>query len=195
MVVAPRYVPGTETESFSGYGFAPDTDQVPDGSRISPWVADPARGSVNPVSLVVAINAGMAISVQSPSHAIDINEDERKGIIHVMPAHGTLPADRDFVLHWRPLVAHAPRAVLFTEAFEEDQYALLMVMPPDAKAAKDQKLHREVIFVLDTSGSMAGASFRQARAALSAALKRLGPQDTFNVVAFASKAQQLYMDP
>ena len=195
MVVAPRYVPGTEAESFSGYGFAPDTDQVPDGSRISPWVADPARGSVNPVSLVVAINAGMAISVQSPSHAIDINEDERSGMVRIEPAHGTLPADRDFVLHWRPLVAHAPRAVLFTETFEEDQYALLMVMPPDAKAVQDQKLNREVIFVLDTSGSMAGASFRQARAALSTALKRLGPQDTFNVVAFASKAQRLYMDP
>ena len=106
-----------------------------------------------------------------------------------------MPADRDFVLHWRPQLAYAPLAALFTETFKGESYALLMVMPPDAKGAEQHKLNREVIFVLDTSGSMSGTSFGEARAALRLALQRLTPKDTFNVVAFASQARQLYLHP
>ncbi len=195
MVVAPRYVPGASVPTFSARSFAVDTDQVPDGSRISPWLADPAQGPLNPVSLRVAINAGIAISVQSPSHTVDIHEGEREGIVSITPAQGAVPADRDFVLHWRPQLADAPLAALFTETFKGESYALLMVMPPDAKGAEQHKLNREAIFVLDTSGSMSGTSFGEARAALRLALQRLTPKDTFNVVAFASQARQLYMHP
>ena len=57
------------------------------------------------------------------------------------------------------------------------------------------RLPREVIYVLDTSGSMAGASIRQAREALTLALSRLSPADRFNVIEFNSYAQALFTEP
>jgi Ca-activated chloride channel family protein len=65
-----------------------------------------------------------------------------------------------------------------------------MVMPP--AAAPGTRLAREVVFVLDTSGSMSGASIRQAKDALAMALARLAPGDRFNVVEFNSNAQRLF---
>ena len=49
-----------------------------------------------------------------------------------------------------------------------------------------------IIFIIDTSGSMSGTSFHQARSALRMALRRLSPADTFNVIAFSSSARQLF---
>ena len=64
----------------------------------------------------------------------------------------------------------APEAVAFTERFGDETYALLMLMPPQAEAPLIRP--REVILVVDTSGSMAGASMDQARAALAVGLDR-----------------------
>ena len=191
MVVAPRYIPGDAIPAFSGRTFAPDTDQVPDGSRITPPVADPAARVINPVSLRARINAGVAISASSPSHVIDVSETG-EGVFEIAPALGAVPADRDFVLNWRPALGEAPKAALFTEVFEGEQYALLMVMPPDIAVAFAPPLNREVVFVLDTSGSMSGWSFYSAIRALRVALERLDPGDTFNVIAFSSQARQLF---
>jgi hypothetical protein len=59
MVVGPRYIPGNPvTPSSDGTGWAPDTDQVPDASHIMPPVAHPARGPINPVSLVIELDPG-----------------------------------------------------------------------------------------------------------------------------------------
>ena len=191
MVVAPRYIPGDAIPAFSGRTFAPDTDQVPDGSRITPPVADPAARVINPVSLRARINAGVAVSASSPSHVIDVSETG-EGVFEIAPALGAVPADRDFVLNWRPALGEAPKAALFTEVFEGEQYALLMVMPPDIAVASAPPLNREVVFVLDTSGSMSGWSFYSAIRALRVALERLDPGDTFNVIAFSSQARQLF---
>ncbi len=64
-------------------------------------------------------------------------------------------------------------------------------VPPDPERAPEPP-PREVIFVIDTSGSMHGASIEQAKAALVAALRRLRPVDTFNVIAFASAPRALF---
>ena len=191
MVVGPRYVPGSPTvEGFAGTGWAENTDQVPDGARITPVVADPAGGPINPVAIQVTLNAGVPVTVASPSHAI--RTASKDGELHIELQAGPVPAERDFVLEWRPASTDAPRAALFTETFNGETYALLMVMPPSGEALQAKRLAREVIFVIDTSGSMAGTSFREARTALRLALKRLSPRDSFNIVAFDSTAQRLY---
>jgi len=190
MVVAPRYIPGDPIASAISRRVA-GTDQVPDGSRISPPVAHPAARVINPVSLRVHLNAGVAVRAKSPSHVIEVSE-KSDGVLEITPAQGAVPADRDFVLSWRPALGEAPQAALFTEVFKGEEYALLMVIPPDAAAASAPALNREVIFVLDTSGSMSGTSFHEARSALRMALRRLSPADTFNVIAFSSSARQLF---
>jgi Ca-activated chloride channel family protein len=65
-----------------------------------------------------------------------------------------------------------------------------MVMPPAKSASK--RIPREVVFVIDTSGSMHGHSIDQAREALQLALKRLQPDDRFNVIQFNSDTHALF---
>ena len=104
----------------------------------------------------------------------------------------TLPADSDFVLEWRPRVGDAPNAALFSDVFQGDTYALLMLMPPSDHDATVERLPRETIFVIDTSGSMDGTSIRQAKEALRLALRRLAPEDSFNLIQFNSTASRLH---
>lgn len=177
MVVGPRYIPN---------------NQVPDASRITPPVLDPAKHApTNPVRLKVVLDAGVPLArVDSPYHPITMREGEGGGRIIELAA-GEVPANRDFELKWTPAAGHAPQAALFTEQSGDRHYALLMVLPP-AKEAAAARLPREVVFVIDTSGSMSGSSIVQARDALELAIARLSEQDSFNVVEFNSYAKALY---
>jgi Ca-activated chloride channel family protein len=191
MVVGPRYIPGNLRVSASeALGWSADTDQVPDAARITPPVLRPEAGPINPVTIRVELDAGVPISqVASPNHRVEvrsISQNRRQ----VELADGAVPANRDFELTWAPQSAQAPQLAWFTEQKEGRHYGLLMVLPP--AAAPGARLAREVVFVLDTSGSMAGASIRQAKDALQMALARLAPGDRFNVVEFNSTAQMLY---
>jgi Ca-activated chloride channel family protein len=193
MVVGPRYIPGTPTEG-QGRGWSPNTDQVPDAARITPPVLDPAKHAPsNPVRLKVVLDAGVPLArIDSPYHPVTLRESEGGGRI-VELAAGEVPANKDFELTWTPAAGHAPQAALFTEKHGEQQYALLMVMPP-AKEVAAARLPREVVFVIDTSGSMSGSSIAQAKEALELAVSRLAGQDSFNVIEFNSYAKALYPD-
>ena len=198
MAITPRYIPGTPSEEsvtrFDKQGWAVDTDRVPDASRITPPVWQ-GEGKINPITLTVHLDAGFPLArVASPYHAIRrVDEDAARGITTITLADTDTVADRDFELSWAPQAGRAPRAALFTEQVGAERYYLLMVLPPDA-AAPQQRLPREVIFVIDTSGSMAGTSIRQAKQALTLALQRLQPGDRFNVISFNSSTDRLFGD-
>ena len=70
-----------------------------------------------------------------------------------------------------------------------------MVMPPGASAAQAHRTPREVIFIIDTSGSMYGHSIEQAKAALQLAMARLTRQDRFNIIQFNSTMDVLFPGP
>ncbi len=191
MVVAPRYIPGAAAVvDVAGTGWSVDTDQVPDASRITPPVS-PAATDL-PVELNVRLAPGFPLSwVRSVTHDIDVQleaDDSRT----ISLADGAVLAERDFVLEWLPDVGSAPAAGLFHEVRDDDIYFLMMVMPPGEEDTTVQALPREVIFVIDTSGSMSGTSIQQAREALALALTRLGPDDTFDIVEFDNDAHALF---
>ncbi len=195
LVVAPRYIPGTpvlqdEVKGFQTSGWAKDTDQVPDASKITPPVVDPSHGKINQVSIAVDLDAGFPLSqLNSSYHKIDQSKD-KQGVHHITLSAGNIPADRDFELTWQPTSDHAPQAAMFREDWSGDEYALIMVMPP-AKSASI-RIPREVVFVIDTSGSMHGQSMDQARSALQLALTRLQSDDRFNVIQFNSDTDALF---
>jgi Ca-activated chloride channel family protein len=92
-------------------------------------------------------------------------------------------------------VGDEPRAAVWSEKVGDDTYALVMVMPPSEASPADAvevDVAREVVFVIDTSGSMEGGSLDQARQAVLWALDRLRPQDSFNVIEFNSFASKLF---
>jgi Ca-activated chloride channel family protein len=193
LVVGPRYIPG-ETVQVAARGWSPPTTQVPDAHRITPPVRDPAEGKGNPVSLQVDIDAGFKLAtVESNTHAIATKEDS-SGRTLVALADAFVPADRDFVLTWRPEAGSAPTAGLFAETREGRTHLLALLMPPGADAPSAVPA-REMIFVIDTSGSMEGTSIRQAKAALHLGLDRLKPGDTFNIIQFNSTASALFGGP
>lgn len=193
MVVGPRYIPGNlRVSATEQLGWSWNTEQVPDAARITPPVLRPEAGPVNPVSIRVALDAGVPIAqVASPYHRVDIRtvSPSRR---EIELAAGAVPANKDFELTWAPQGGSAPQLAWFTEHKDGRHYGLLMVLPP--AAAPGARLAREVVFVLDTSGSMAGASIRQAKDALQLALARLAPGDLFNVIEFNSTAQTLFAD-
>jgi len=196
MAITPRYIPGValpqkETVSgFNGLGWAMNTDQVPDASHITPPVWQ-GEGKINPISLSIELNAGFPLTeLSSPYHAVQTSE--HNGIHQITLADGQSYADRDFELSWTPQAGQAPRAALFTEQQGAELYHLLMVLPPQLEQNSRQSLPREVIYIIDTSGSMGGTSIKQARQALLMALDRLLPGDSFNVIAFNSNTDQLF---
>ena len=203
LVVGPRYIPGRDypVNFAGGGGWARDTDVVPDASKISPPLRRADEGRGNPVTLTVDISAGFDIgAITSPSHDIQIDHGEAEpGHARVTLAGDGVPADGDFVLRWSPDAASAaPQAGFFWEKTGDETYGLLMVMPPVSGGAGvplPQGPARDVTFVLDTSGSMAGTSLTQAKTALVMALDRLTPVDRFRLIRFASGYSDLTPRP
>ena len=195
MVVGPRYIPGTPMATgFIGAGFSPDTDQVPDGNRITPPVLHPSKGMINPVSIKIDLDVGFPLAkLESLHHKTSMQQNGQRYSIQL--ADSEIPANRDFELVWKPEVGNTPQAAVFTETKNDKTYALVMVMPPyQTTEAKAKPMPREVIYVIDTSGSMEGMSIEQAREALAPAFGRLTPQDRFNVIQFNSYTSKLYPD-
>jgi Ca-activated chloride channel family protein len=100
--------------------------------------------------------------------------------------------DHDFELLWRPVPSVAPRAMVFREMIADQPHYLLMVMPPDVASEVPLSMPRELIFVVDTSGSMHGTSIAQAKKALSQALDGLSANDRFNIIEFNSITRALF---
>lgn len=183
--------PMTLTPRFTGGPHKPERADTRDDVRppMQPHGAKPT----NPVDLDVTLNAGLELAeIASPSHKV-ATDQRGAGSYRIRPAEGIVPSDRDFVLHWRPTASAQPRASAFTETVGGQTYAQRMVMPPSAE--RTETLPRELVFVIDTSGSMSGSSIRQARRALADAIGRLSSRDRFNVVAFDDRARRWYREP
>ena len=108
-------------------------------------------------------------------------------------ADGVVPADRDFELTWKSKSEAAPAVGLFREHVGDADYLLAFVTPPVLPPSEEQR-PREIVFVIDNSGSMGGTSIVQAKASLTYALGRLKPSDRFNVIRFDDSMTVLFPD-
>lgn len=201
MVIGPRYNPAPVVQSVdfhpdrSGWGIT-TADPVPDRDRISPTVLDPAQNPpVNPTSITVRLQAGFPLGeVKSHHHAVKIESPDPDTRV-IKLAEGPVPADRDFELTWKGAAETAPSVGLFRERVGNADYLLAFVTPPAIEQAEQKPLPREVIFVIDNSGSMGGTSIIQAKASLIYALGRLQPNDRFNVIRFDDTMDVLFPNP
>lgn len=197
MVVGPRYNPTPIVQSVDlradggGWGAA-SSDPVPDRNRITRPVLDPAQNApVNPTTITVRLQAGFPLGdVTSHHHRVNIHSPDSSTRI-VTLADGPVPADRDFELSWKPAADKSPSVGLFREHVGKSDYLLAYVTPPTA-TAEQKPIPREVIFVIDNSGSMGGTSITQAKASLTYALGRLQPTDRFNVIRFDHTMDMLF---
>ncbi|HWU77400.1 MAG TPA: marine proteobacterial sortase target protein [Rhodanobacter sp.] len=152
------------------------------GIRTAQVFADDNAQAPLRTHIAVQLEAGIPLAaVESPSHAIVSTRHGRRWEIRLRDA-SVLP-DRDFVLRWQPRPQAQPNVASFSQDIDGMHYAMLMLLPPQQQA---RRLPRELILIIDTSGSMGGESIRQARAALDLALNQLQPGDRFNVAEFNS---------
>ncbi|MEZ5660025.1 MAG: marine proteobacterial sortase target protein [Burkholderiaceae bacterium] len=187
-VIAPRY----ET--------VPDDGAVHTGLPQPPTILD-RDPRANRLMLELDLMPGLPVTrPESPSHAIMVSDQALPSAGGPLTPHGyrvsftgEALADRDFVLNWRPLPASEPEPTLQLETHEGQAYGLLTVAPADS-LAQDARQAREIVFVIDTSGSMHGDSIAQAKAALTFALERLHADDRFNIIRFNDRYETLFPD-
>lgn len=178
-LVAPKYIPGSPSGDRTGHGTATPTHVVPDADRISPKIADVRYG----LAMDVLFDLGRDVTIESPSHAIDTTDEggQRKRVTFVSP---TVALDRDIVLVAEGAPGVTAGVVCDKPADEEGTFALTIV--PDLFEAKKRSKGRAVVFVVDVSGSMAGASIDQAKRAMRLCLRHLAEGDLFDILPFSS---------
>ena len=186
--ITPRY------HAISGEIGQSDTDKTVLNQAPSGWLnpvyniqsSEQSQGDVpdSKFSLNIDIDVGLElVEINSKFHNVDIHN----------PAFGQYTValneqkaiNRDFVLEFKPLQKESAQAAFFTQQFENgDRYGLAMLMPPADHFTQTQRLPREMVFVVDTSGSMHGQSMEQAKKALFYALSLLDSNDSFNIIGF-----------
>jgi len=189
LTLTPRYIPGTPSPGRKGSGWSPDTVRVTDASLITPPVVTRSRD--HKISFAATINAGVPLEfIASRYHPIDVSDESDRYEIKL--ADASTPMDHDLELTWRPVPDRAPRATVFTESKHGEPHLLIMLLPPNDISAPVTSIPRELILVIDTSGSMHGTSLSQAARALILALDGLRPEDRFNVIQFNSVTSALF---
>jgi Ca-activated chloride channel family protein len=188
MTVGPRFIPGVALPGQSqGTGVVPDTDRVLDASRISP----PASRSGGDVSVRVHLDAGAPIEeLTSGSHALQVSRAATTADVSLASA-AEIP-NRDFILRWR-VTGPQKRAALLASGGAGGTFALMLM--PEVRSAEPAPVPKEMIFVIDTSCSMAGPPLDAAKRAMRSAMEQMNPDDTFMLIDFADKASSFHDTP
>jgi Ca-activated chloride channel family protein len=192
MVVGPRYIPGTATGQTGG-GWSPDTDRVPDASRVTPQVTPPGTRAGHDLSLALSLNAGVPIdALSSHSHEVDI-EKTGPAVARVrLRNQATLP-NKDFVLRW-DVAGRKIEDALLTHRASRGGFFTFLLQPPERPAASEIT-PKEIVFVIDTSGSMSGFPLEKTKEVIKLAMDNLNPRDTFNLITFSGDTHILFPQP
>ncbi|MDX2108408.1 MAG: VIT and VWA domain-containing protein [Candidatus Melainabacteria bacterium] len=175
MVVGPRFMGGT-----------------PDPERISPPMAGERTRAGHDISLKVNINSGFDISnINSKLHKIEVKHASKTTQVS-LAKFDSIP-NRDFVLNWKAagddiksgFLAHKDGDVGFFN---------IMFLPPQA-VQRSEVAPRELVFLVDKSGSQHGLPMQKCRETMVYILDRLNPQDTFQLIAFDNTTDKLFSKP
>lgn len=218
MVVGPRYIPGTPTSKMpelpnelqgkvgelevpldapldgadpSGTGVAPDTDRVPDASRITPPVLKPGYRTAHDISLAVSLDAGVPIQdIQIVNHTAAVERAGASGATAVLSPADSIP-NKDFVMKYAVVGEKPEMAVLAHSKGPEQGYFMLMIQPKlDAELVEAPP--REIVFLVDVSGSMRGEPTQKVKETMHHFLRLTKPKDTVQVITFSNRADKLF---
>jgi len=184
LVVAPRYIPGEPIDGVSvGGGVESDTDAVPDASRITPPRFAPGFDPKVALSIEVEVADGQVDDMACSQHAVKLTNGR------IALSREDEPLNRDFVLRWRLAKSNVQSRLLVNRG----GYAMLSLTAP--RRSGFQGVPRDVIFILDRSGSMQGIKMASAARACSILLATLGPQDKFAVCEFSDTTDWMMWTP
>ncbi len=176
-VVAPRYMghPG----------------RVPDAAAVSVPVADGALTARASLTLTVRDALAEGARPESPSHALDVERQVQRTTVTL--GGGSARLDRDVVVRWR---VAAPDVGVFVESEAASReghggaaHGLVTLVPP-SRGARLLPVARDLILLLDTSGSMGGEPLAQARAVAGALIDTLTDADRLELVEFSNEPRR-----
>lgn len=186
MVVGQRYVPVSLKRKSDGSSVV--VKAVEDGDRINPPLLHPSLDSGHRLTLRLEIYGVDFDQIVSNTHAIDVHrpgKDSRSAVVTL--SRGETIPDGDFSMSIYLRKSKNPAASFVTSPGKEFSHGMLSVFPPTAEREGSMPAEpREVIFLVDTSGSMSGTSIGQAKAGLNLCLDMLRPGDHFTIVRFSS---------
>ena len=144
----------------------------------------PVGGAAQNATVAIRVlDAKNVRSVYSPTHAVESKPDG--AALRISGEWKASDDARDFVLYLTQSKSRVGVDLITQKVAGEDGY-FMMLAAPDAKLQSKEIAAKNVVFTLDTSGSMEGAKIEQARRALLSLLGNLNPTDRFNIVTFSS---------
>jgi Ca-activated chloride channel homolog len=174
-VVGPRFIPGRQI----------------DPGRIDPPVVFPHQSTGQRLRLQVYLDAGVSLrEVESPSHRVRVSRegDARARVTLAGDEEGIL--DRDFRLRWR-VGGGVPEIGLLAwrdPSAEGEKGVFTLLLQPPSDPRDEEAEPRELVFVLDCSGSMMGVPLEAAKNVVRKALTQMRPGDTFQIIRFSDSA-------
>lgn len=179
MVTSDKYFPAD---------FAPGT----------PGNAAPNTPRRNPADLVtpnhvyafdIQVSGFPVSAITSPSHRIRVESASRAAgeVRRVSLTEEIAIPDRDFVLRIDTQGAAQAQPTVVMQHAKTGDYGLLTIFPPQTQQMKKAVRARDVLFLVDRSGSMQGARIQSARLGLERCLGMLAPQDRFQIVLFDNR--------
>lgn len=186
MVVGPRYIPGTPIDP-SG-----DTDQVPDTSQITPPVLPPEVRSGHDIGVTVDIDAGVSIQdIHSTSHQIRTSGNGQ-AVRVTLDGEDTIP-NKDLILRYR-VAGDRTQATVLNQVDERGGHFAVYLIPAVEYDA-DEIVPKDVVFLMDTSGSQEGDPLAKSQELMRRMINGLNPNDTFTIIDFANTTTQLSAAP
>jgi len=184
MVVGPRYIPGGGSAPAPMTQGQP-TPQVPDADKITPPVTPEGTRAGHDISVSVQLNAGLPVRrLDSKQHAVDVSfaDPEKTTATVKLASRKTIP-NKDFVLVYETATDSIEDTVL-THTDERGKFFTLVLQPPK-RVRQELIVPKELVFVIDKSGSMRGFPIETAKRAMRLCIEGLHPNDTFNLMTFA----------
>lgn len=176
MVVAPRYTPVTMKDE--------------EAEKVSPPVSQTRTG--HDISIEVNLDAGVPVELLRSSHDVESVNLSSNSARVTLKGYKTIP-NKDFVFRY-DVTGKRIEDALLTHRDARGGFFTLILQPPDKFAVNDVT-PKEIVFVLDTSGSMDGRPIEKAKEAMQLSLDGLYPDDTFNVITFAGDTEILFDKP
>lgn len=176
--ITPRYLPANSNKLMS------DDNLLPTELKTAyPMSVLPAKTIIS-----VRLNAGLPIKhITSEHHPIKtLNPYSTQYEIELDTA---APVNKDFVLNWQLRPSYKIQASHFKYSSNNHEYGLITLMPP---SNDELNAKRNLVFILDVSGSMVGEAIMQAKQSLALAIEDLQAHDYFNLIAFSSDATTLW---
>ncbi len=191
-VVGPRFIPGAPAGK-AGSGWASDTKDVPDAGRITPSTAREGVRAGHDIDIHISIDADVPIGkITSELHEVTTNRSSPNKANVTLVNKKEIP-NRDFILKYQAAADKIQSGVIAHKAGNEGYVAVIML--PPKKVTPAEIAPRELIFVIDCSGSQFGLPLEKAKETMRFVIDKMSPKDTFNIIDFNVGARMLFSEP